>query len=41
MKFDALASGLDPLSVSGEPGLQIVLIVGQPTGPAADIYSMR
>jgi hypothetical protein len=41
MEFDVIASGIDPLPVSGEPGLQIVLIVGQPAGPAADIHSTR
>jgi hypothetical protein len=40
MKFDVLTSGLHALSVPGEPGLQIVLIVGQPAGPAADIHCM-
>ena len=41
MKHDLLAAGLHPLPVAGEPGLQIVLIVGQPAGPAADIHSMK
>jgi hypothetical protein len=27
--------------VPGEPGLQIVLIVGQPASPAAGIHGMR
>src|SRR3984957_6560277 len=41
MKHDLRAAGLHPLPVAGEPGLQIVLIVGQPAGPAADIHSVR
>jgi hypothetical protein len=41
MKHDLLAPGLHPLPVPGEPGLQIVLIAGQPAGPAADIYNVR
>jgi len=39
MKHDLLAPSLHPLAVPSEPRLQVVLIVGQPAGPAADIHS--
>jgi hypothetical protein len=40
MERDLLAPGLHPLAVAGEPGLQVVLVVRQPAGPAPDIHSM-
>jgi hypothetical protein len=41
MERDVLTPRLHPLPVPGKPGLQIVLVVGQPAGLAADIHWMR
>lgn len=41
VKHELLAPGVHALPVAGEPGLQVILVLGQPAGTAAHIYRLR